>query len=41
MKDEVVDIIKREEKRNTMMSYFWDNKIDKIYRIKFSKKDNK
>jgi len=41
MKDEFVDIIKKEERRNSMMSYFWDNKIEKIYRIKFSKKDNK
>jgi hypothetical protein len=24
-----------------MMSYFWDNKIDKVYRIKFNKKDSK
>lgn len=24
-----------------MMSYFWDNKVDKIYRIRFAKKDNK
>lgn len=24
-----------------MMSYFWDNKIDKVHRIKFLKKDSK
>lgn len=23
------------------MSYFWDNKNDKTYRVKFPKKDNK
>jgi len=23
-----------------MMSYFWDNKVEKIYRIKFGKKDS-
>lgn len=41
MKDEYVDIIKKEQKRNSMISYFWDNKIEKVYRIKFNKKDNK
>lgn len=24
-----------------MMSYFWDNKVEKVYRIRFAKKDNK
>jgi hypothetical protein len=24
-----------------MISYFWDNKADRIYRIRFNKKDNK
>ena len=24
-----------------MMSYFWDNKVDKVYKIRFAKKDNK
>jgi len=24
-----------------MMSYFWDNKIEKVFRVRFSKKDNK
>ena len=41
LKDELVDIVKKEEKRNSMISYFWDTKIDKTYRIKFAKKDNK
>jgi hypothetical protein len=26
-KEEFVDIVKKEEKRNSMMSYFWDNKV--------------
>lgn len=41
MKDEFVDIVKKEEKRNSMMSYFWDNKLEKVFRVRFSKKDNK
>jgi len=41
VKDELIDIIKKEEKRNSMMSYFWDNKVEKTYRIRFAKKDNK
>jgi hypothetical protein len=40
-KEEVVDIVKKEEKRNSMMSYFWESKADKLYRIRFAKKDNK
>lgn len=24
-----------------MISYFWDNKVSKVYRIRFNKKDNK
>ncbi len=40
-KDEILDIIKREERRASMMSYFWDSKVDKVYRIRFAKKDNK
>ena len=24
-----------------MMSYFWDSKNEKVFRLKFSKKDNK
>lgn len=41
IKDESVDIIKKEERKHSMMSYFWDNKIDKVHRIKFHKKDSK
>lgn len=41
MKDEFIDIVKKEEKRNSMMSYFWDNKLDKVYRVRFGKRDNK
>lgn len=40
-KDEFVDIVKKEEKKHSMMSYFWDNKIDKVHRIRFAKKDSK
>jgi uncharacterized protein (DUF2225 family) len=36
-----VDIVKKEEKKHSMMSYFWDNKIDKVHRIRFAKKDSK
>ena len=24
-----------------MMSYFWDNKVDKVFRVLFAKKDSK
>ena len=24
-----------------MMSYFWDNKVDKVFRVRFAKKDSK
>lgn len=40
-KEEFVDIVKKEEKRNSMMSYFWDNKVEKVYRVRFSKKDSR
>jgi hypothetical protein len=40
-KDEYVDIVKKEERKHSMISYFWDNKIDKVHRIKFGKKDSK
>jgi hypothetical protein len=40
-KEEYLDVVKKEERRNSMMSYFWDNKVDKVYRIRFAKKDNK
>lgn len=41
VKDDFVDIIKKDEKRHSMMSYFWESKIEKVHRIKFSKKDSK
>ena len=24
-----------------MMSYFWDSKVEKVYKLKFAKRDNK
>ncbi len=36
-----MEIVRKEEKRNSMMSYFWESKADKSYKIKFGKKDNK
>jgi uncharacterized protein (DUF2225 family) len=40
-KDECVDIIKKDEKKHSMMSYFWDSKVNKVHRIKFNKKDSR
>jgi hypothetical protein len=40
-KDEQLELIKKEERRNSMMSYFWDKQVDKSYRFKFAKKDNR
>jgi hypothetical protein len=40
-KDETLEVVKKEERRHSMMSYFWDNRVEKIYRLRFSKKDNK
>jgi len=34
-------LVRKEERRASMMSYFWDSKIEKVYRLKFSKKDNR
>lgn len=32
-KTQTLDIIVRSEKRNSMISYFWENKTDRVYRI--------
>lgn len=40
-KDELLDVVKKEERRHSMMSYFWDNKVEKLYKLRFAKKDNK
>ena len=40
-KDEWLELVRKEERRASMMSYFWDSKIEKVYRLKFTKKDNR
>lgn len=40
-KEEMLEVVKKEERRHSMMSYFWDSRTDKVYRFKFSKKDSK
>lgn len=40
-KDEHLDVIKKEERRNSMMSYFWDSRPEKVYRVRFGKKDSR
>ena len=37
----MVDVVIKEEKRSSMISYFWEGKNDKIYRLEFSKKDSR
>lgn len=39
-KGDYVDIVKKEDKRNSMMSYLWDNKVEKCYRLRFAKRDS-
>jgi hypothetical protein len=41
LKDEFIEIVKKEERRGSMISYFWDSKNEKTYRVKFSSKDAK
>ena len=41
VKNEMVDVIIKEEKRASMISYFWESKNDKIYRLEFPKKDSR
>lgn len=37
----MLEIVKKEERRGSMMSYFWDSKVEKTYKFKFFKKDNR
>ncbi len=40
-KEEVLEVVKKEERRHSMMSYFWDNRADKVYKFRFGKKDSR
>ena len=40
-KDDCCEVVKKEERRGSMMSYFWDSKVEKSYKLKFCKKDNR
>jgi hypothetical protein len=40
-KDDFVDVVRKEERKASVMSYFWDSKAEKVHRVRFSKKDNK
>lgn len=37
----MLDLVIKDEKRNSMISYFWESKNDRIYRIEFQKKDSR
>jgi len=37
----MLDLIIKSEKRNSMISYFWENKTDRVYRVEFNKKDSR
>jgi hypothetical protein len=41
LKEDLVDVVKKEEKRGSMMSYFWDSRVEKVYRIRFGKRDSR
>jgi hypothetical protein len=41
VREEMVDIVIRDEKRGSMISYFWESKSDKCYRVEFLKKDTR
>jgi hypothetical protein len=40
-KDDIVDMVIKDDKRGSMMSYFWESKNDKVYRVEFQKKDTR
>lgn len=40
-KDRVLELILKDERRGSMLSYFWETKNDKVYRLEFAKKDSR
>lgn len=41
VKTEMLDLVVKLEKRNSMISNFWENKTDRVYRVEFNKKDSR
>jgi len=35
----MLDIVIKDEKRGSMISYFWETRNDRVYRIEFGKRD--
>lgn len=35
----MLDLVMKDEKRNSMLSMFWESKNDRVYRLEFQKKD--
>lgn len=35
----MLDIIIKDERRGSMISYFWEPRNDRIYRVQFQKRD--
>lgn len=37
----MLDLVLRSEKRNSMISYFWESKNERVYRVEFGKRDSR
>lgn len=40
-KDKFIEMIVKDERRASMLSYFWEAKSDKVYKLEFAKKDSR
>ena len=40
-KDKLVEMVIKDERRASMLSYFWETKNDKIHKFEFAKKDSR